>query len=140
MKASETVRKNTLRIALGSAVLSLLEQAVFLVIGKWDITVLCGNTLIACAGVLNFYLLGKTLDKAMTRDEKDSATMVRGSQSLRLLMMAGFLALGALLPDVFNLWSLLPPIFFNRITIFVYTFISGKKEKSGQQSEGKQDG
>lgn len=45
MKIDATVRRETIYIAVWVGILSLLMEAVFLIIGKWDYTVLLGNLL-----------------------------------------------------------------------------------------------
>jgi hypothetical protein len=44
-KIEPVVYKETLNIAIWTLILSAIMQAVFLVIGKWDYTVLLGNVL-----------------------------------------------------------------------------------------------
>ena len=50
-KIDETVKRESVYIAAFVGVLSVLMQAVFLVAGRWDYTVLCGNLLSAAAAV-----------------------------------------------------------------------------------------
>ncbi len=45
MKIDAIVRRETIYIAVWVGILSLLMEAVFLIIGKWDYTVLLGNLL-----------------------------------------------------------------------------------------------
>ena len=56
-KIDPTVRKETLYIGVAVLILSALMEAVFLIIGKWDYTVLLCNLLSGCAAVLNFFLM-----------------------------------------------------------------------------------
>lgn len=53
-KVDKTVLRETGYIALFVILLSVLMQAVFLIIGKWDYTVLLGN-LLSAAAVGNFF-------------------------------------------------------------------------------------
>lgn len=64
IKVQETVRKETLRIAAGTAVLTVLMVAVFLIIGLFDIAVLLGALLGCAFAVLNFFLLALSVQKA----------------------------------------------------------------------------
>lgn len=115
-RPDKTVWRETGYIALWVAVLSALMQVVFLLIGRWDYRVLLGNLLSAVAVIGNFLLMGITVQKAMDKEEKAAATAMRFSQSLRLFLLFGVAALGALLP-CFNTWAVLIPFFFPRIAL-----------------------
>ena len=70
MKIDATVKKETKYIALWVLLLSALMQSVFIVIGKWDHTVLLGNLLSGAAVILNFFLIGITVQKALEKEFK----------------------------------------------------------------------
>ena len=63
-------------IALATLIMSALMEAVFLIIGRWDLPVLFGNLLGAGVGILNFFLMGLGLQKALDKDEKDAKATV----------------------------------------------------------------
>ncbi|MBR5272052.1 MAG: ATP synthase subunit I [Clostridia bacterium] len=115
-KISSVVLKETAYIATFTVILSVLMQSVFLIIGKWNLTVLFGNLLGAFAAVLNFFLLGLTVQKAVTQDEKKSKLTMRLSQTSRLLMLFAVAIVGYLVP-VFNLIAVVIPYIFPRIAI-----------------------
>ena len=110
------VKKETGYIAAWTLVLSALMQAVFLVIGKWDVTVLFGNLLSGTAAVLNFFLMGLTVQRALQKEEKEAKTFVKVSQTYRFLFLVAVLAVG-LLVSCFHRWSVVIPVFFPRIAI-----------------------
>ncbi|MCR5049026.1 MAG: hypothetical protein K6A37_08720, partial [Saccharofermentans sp.] len=59
MKNIDPAIKNmTSYIALATLIMSALMEAVFLIIGRWDLPVLFGNLLGAGVGILNFFLMG----------------------------------------------------------------------------------
>ena len=122
LKLNDTVKKETVYIATWVLILSAVMESVFLCLGKWDYTVLLGNLLGGLAGVLNFLLLGITVQKAVTKDEKDAKTFMKGSQSLRTFMLFVIAAIGALL-NIFNTWSTLIPLLFPRIAIAISPLI-----------------
>ena len=64
VKIQPAVRKETLRIAAGTAILAAVMLAVFALLGKFDHTVLLGALLGSCAAVGNFFLLGLSVQKA----------------------------------------------------------------------------
>ena len=116
MKIDNTVKKETKYIALWVIILSTLMEAVFLVIGKWDYTVLLGNLLSGGISVLNFFLLGLTVQKALEKEEKDAKTLMKLSQTYRFLMLIAVVGIGVALP-YFNIFSVIIPMFFPRIAI-----------------------
>ncbi len=111
-----TVKKETIYIALWTLILSVLMQAVFLVIGKWDVTVLTGNLLGGAAAVLNFLSMGITVQNAVTKEEKEARELVRTSQTLRMFGLVIVTVIGALVP-VFHLWSVVLPLLFPRVAM-----------------------
>ena len=64
-KIDSAVLRETRYIALFVLALSVIMQAVFLLIGRWDKTVLFGNLFIGFAVVLNFFLMGLFVQKAV---------------------------------------------------------------------------
>ena len=127
-KIDPTVRKETLYIGVAVLILSALMEAVFLIIGKWDYTVLLGNLLSGCAAVLNFCLMGITVQNVVGREEKEIVSRVRLSQVLRYLMLFAVAILGLLLP-CFNLFSVLIPLFFPHIAASFRPLFLRQKDK-----------
>ncbi len=115
-KLDPTVKKETVYIAIFSLLCSMLMQAVFLVIGKWDYTVLLGNLLGLIASVGNFLLLGITVQNALGKEEKDARDFMKVSQRLRTLMLFAVAIVGYLLA-VFNTVALVIPYLFPRLAI-----------------------
>lgn len=115
-KLDPVVRKETGYIAVWVAALSLLLEAVFLLIGQWDIHVLLGNILGAAIALGNYLLLGLTVSNAVNRGDTPQriALRVRSSRALRMLGMAGACALciGVLKT---NVYATLIPLLFPRI-------------------------
>ena len=107
----EAVKRETGFIALVVLIGSLLMQAVFLVIGKWDTTVLLGNLLGAAAAIGNFFLMGLTVQKALSMEPKDASTRMKSSQSLRMLMLLLICVIGGVTP-CFNLFAVVIPLAF----------------------------
>lgn len=113
---SEAVARETKYIAAWVIILSIIMQAVFLITGHWDYTVILGNLLSGVFAVLNFFLMGITVQKAVEKDEKDAKAQMRASQSMRTFMLFAVAAVGVLIP-CFNTWASLIPLFFPRIAI-----------------------
>ena len=125
-KIDKTVLKETKYIALWVIVFSLFMQAVFLILGEWDYTVLLGNTLSSAAAVLNFFLLGITIQKALEKDEVGAKNTMKVSKLYRLLLLVIVLILGVTLP-CFHTWAVIVPVFFPRIALAFRPFFDKKQ-------------
>ena len=135
-KIESAVKRETAYIAVWVLILSILMESVFLVIGKWDLTVLYGNLLSGTLSILNFFLMGLTVQKAVKKEEKQAKSVMKLSMLLRLLLVFAAAALGALLP-CFNVITSLLPLFFPRLAIAFHSFFDKKKNKgSSQDKEG----
>ncbi|MBR2615403.1 MAG: ATP synthase subunit I [Clostridia bacterium] len=120
-KIDETVRKETQYVSLWVLILSVLMQAVFLLIGRWDYRVLLGNLLGGGAVILNFFLMGYTIQKALEKEPKEAKAAMQLSHTYRLLFLAVVLIIGATVP-VFQLWAVAIPMLFPRIAIAFRSF------------------
>lgn len=128
-KVSDTVKKETGFVALWSLIFSVLMQAVFLIAGAWNLTVLWGNLLGAGVGILNFFSLGIALQNAVEKEEKQARAYVRISHSLRTVLTVAFLAFGCFFPKVFNIIAMFVPLLFSRLAILIRYIPARKKEK-----------
>ena len=129
-KIDSTVKKMTAYVALVTLVFSALMQAVFLVIGKWDITVIYGNLLGYVTALGNFFLMGLTVQSAVNKDEKGAKKLVRLSQALRYLLQIAVVAIGYLLcRETAFLIALVIPYLFPSIAVRLFPLISKNKEE-----------
>ena len=127
------VKKETGYIAVWVVLLSLLMEAVFLIIGQWELPVLFGNLGGAVIVIGNFFLLALVVSKAVAQGQPDkAAARVKASAGLRLVGMG---ALCALLIGVFktNVFATLIPLLFPRIGLFFRPMIDRKR---GVQTPG----
>ena len=74
-KVDPIVKKETLWICACVLVGSMLMQAVFLLLQRWDVTVLLGNLLGAALAVGNFFLMSLDVQKAVESDDPQKAQM-----------------------------------------------------------------
>lgn len=120
-KIDKVILKETKYIALWVIIFSAITEAIFLVIGKWDIGVLLGNLVSGSVAVLNFFLMGVAVQKALAKDAKDAKTAMRASSMIR--MFAIFVVIGLCLVlkinerHIFSAWTLIIPLFFPRIAV-----------------------
>ncbi len=115
-KTDEAIKKETLYIVANVITLSLVVQIVFIIIGKWDYTVLLGNILGGLTAVLNFYVMGLTVQKALASEKQKAVSMMKLSQIGRLLVMFGVAVAGIKLA-FFSAWTVIIPFFFPRIAL-----------------------
>lgn len=135
IKVDRTVKRETIYIGAFVLILSALLEAVFLIIGRWDYKVLCGNLLGGGIATLNFFLLGITVQKALTREADKASDLMKFSKRLRMLLLFAVAIIGVILP-VFNTIAVLLPLFFPRIAIMFRPFFGKDEEQSGAD-EGK---
>ncbi len=121
-KIDKTVLKETRYIAVITFLLSVLMQSVFLIINKWDYTVICGNILGFVGAVGNFLLMGITVQNALDKSEKEAADLMKLSQRGRLFLLF-IVALIAYLVPVFNIIATVIPLIFPRIAVALRPFI-----------------
>ena len=124
-KIDATILKETKYIAVFVFLLSAIFQAVFLIISKWDLNVFFGNLLSASASVLNFFLMGLTVQKAVLKDEKGAKATMKLSQTYRTLFFAVVLIIGLSVP-CFNKIAVIIPLFFPRLAITARSFFDKK--------------
>ena len=115
-KFDPAVRAQLLYVAAATLILSVLLQAVFLVIGYWDYTVLLGNLLGIVAAVGNFLLMGLTVQSALDKEAKDAKNFMKLSQTMRVLLLF-VIAVVAYVVPVFNVLAAVIPYLFPRFAI-----------------------
>lgn len=115
-KIDPIVLKETKYISVLSVIFSLFLQAVFLIIGKWNYTVLLGNILGLFAAVGNFLLMGLGVQKAVTQEEKEARASMKVSQTFRMFFLFIIAVIGYAVP-FFNTITVVIPFLFPRIAI-----------------------
>ena len=148
MKVQPAVRQETAKIALGTAVLTLIMISVFMILGRFDWTVLTGALLGWAAAVGNFFLMALTVQKAademkptaqpaadeddkeeeddgeekpeapLSEDAKRGKQRIQLSYTLRMLGLGVIAILGVTLPW-FQSVAVLLPMLFPRIVIML---------------------
>ena len=116
MKISETIKKETVHIAIGVLLGDAVMLLVFALLRKLDLTVVLGAALGSVAAVLNFFVMGISVQRALDCPEKAKA-MVQRSYTWRMLAMAGILVLAVKLP-YFHPVAAAVPYLLPRITIY----------------------
>ncbi|MBR2473566.1 MAG: hypothetical protein IKB51_00860 [Clostridia bacterium] len=125
-KIDEAVIKETKYIAIWVLILSMLMQGVFLIINKWDYTVILGNVLSGAAVILNFFLMGLGVQNALEKEEKDAKNALKLSRTYRFLFLTVVVIIGVVLP-CFSTWTVVIPVFFPRLAICFRTLFDKKQ-------------
>jgi len=133
-KVDPVIRRNTVYIACCVGILSMLMQAVYLLISAWNITVLLGNLLGAFAAVLNFFLMALTVQSALEKEPKDASSQMKASQSLRMIMLLVFCVIGAVAP-CFDLVAVLIPLAFPGIAAKLSPLLDRKTSGNGADED-----
>lgn len=126
-KIDRTVIQETVFVFAFIVIFSVLMEAVYLIIGKWDFPILWGNLLGAFAAGGNFFLLGLTVQSALGKDEKEAKNRMKLSQMMRMLMLFVVALIGYLVP-VIDIVAVVIPFVFPRIAIALRYFFIKKKE------------
>ena len=126
-KIDKTVLQETGFVLVFVLIFSVLMQSVYLIIGKWDYTILLGNLLGAAAAAGNFLLMGLTVQSALGKDVKEAKNRMKLSQMLRLLLMF-VVALVGYLVSVFDIVAVVIPFIFPRFAVALRYFFIKKKE------------
>ena len=122
------VQKETRFIAAVVLILSGLMQIVFLVLGEWDYKVLLGTLWGMLLAVGNFFLMARTVEKAVSLNPEDVKKKVQTSLQLRLAGLVLGCVIGGLVPFM-NTFAVLVPQFFPRIGVAVRgLMLKGGKE------------
>jgi len=139
MKVQETVKKETMHIAVGTLLLTAVMLLVFFVLGRLDQPVVLGALLGGGFAILNFFVLGLSVQKSVA-----SGNVTRGklmmtlSYSLRMLAMMGVVVLGLAMP-YFSWVTVVLPQLFPRLTIAGMQLLGMyKPEKEEETKEGEQ--
>ena len=130
------VKKETGYIAVWVVLLSLVMEAVFLLVRKWDLSVLFGNVGGAVIAVGSFFLMALTVARALEKGKpEEAAAKVKATAMIRL---AGCALLCVLLIAVFktNIYATVIPLLFPRVGIAFRPLIDRKRGVEPPGTEG----
>ena len=132
MNVDKTVKKETKYITAVVLILSVLMQAVFLIlysfnVVKWDYTIPLGNLYGAALAIGNFFAMALYVQKAVSKNEKDARQTIKASHSIRFSALALLTAVGVALP-IFNWMTVVIPLTFPSIAAFLHQLINKNKQ------------
>ena len=120
-KPQETVLRETKRIAAGVFSMLAIMLIVYAAMGRFSLAVVLGGLIGALYAVLNFLLLGMTVQKVadMREENEELARMqMKSSYNMRMVIMILLIVVAFALPFVDGLACMIPML-FPRLTIFV---------------------
>ena len=120
-KPQETVLRETRRIAVGVFSMLAIMLVVYAVMGRFSLAVVLGGLIGALYAVLNFLLLGMTVQKVaeMREGNEELARMqMKSSYNMRMVIMILLIVVAFALPFVDGLACMIPML-FPRLTILV---------------------
>lgn len=119
IKIEPAVKLESKRIAIGVLAMSVIMEIVFVVLGRFDYTVLLGNLLGGGWAILNFFLMALAVQKSVKKELPQEAKLVlQNSYTKRLLFSVAILLIGIKV-EYFNWISVVIPLIFPRITIAI---------------------
>ncbi|MGN0635557.1 MAG: ATP synthase subunit I [Acutalibacteraceae bacterium] len=126
MKLDKTVKKETGIVLLGTVILSAVMVGIFALVGRFDYTVVTGALLGGLASVLNFFLMGLTVQSAVSAEKDAAKKKIQLSYTVRSFALVVLLGVGVYLP-YFHWLPVLASALFPRITIFFRSIILKKQ-------------
>lgn len=120
-RPQETVLRETKRIAVGVFSMLAIMLVVYAALGRFSLAVVLGGLIGALYAVLNFLLLGMTVQKVaeMRKGNEELARMqMKSSYNMRMVIMILLIVVAFALPFVDGLACMIPML-FPRLTILV---------------------
>lgn len=120
-KIDGTVVRETCFVAIAALFFSSVMELIFLITGHWDYTVLLGNLLGGTVSVLNFFLMGVTIQNSLGKERKEAKETIKLSKTLRDILLLLSAVLVVTVP-CFNIVSGLISLFLTRLAVAVRPF------------------
>lgn len=137
MKVDKVVKKETINMGLGILVCSAITQIVFFILGKYSLAVLLGSIYGGAVILLNFFLMGLTVQSVTKLDDQNMAKKkIQFSYSMRQLALMLLIGLGMYISVNFEIFHWLPillAIIYPRIIIFFIGFF--RKEWNSKRGD-----
>ena len=140
-KTDPVVRKETINISVGTGICAVVMNGIFFAVSRftdavtYDYTVVTGTLLGCFAAILNFYLMGRAVQRMANTEDADAAKKrFQLNYTARTALLVGIMAVGVILPQ-FHWFSTVISVLFPRIVIFFRTF---RKNLHDARSGGKE--
>ena len=128
---SDVLKKEAGYIAAGTVVLSALVQIVWAVFFKYDLSVFLGGLWGGTFAVVNFVLMGLTVQKvARESDQMAAKRRMQASYQMRMILIILATVLAIIVPGVSWVMAAIS-LFFPRLTILVMPLFRPDLRKKG---------
>lgn len=128
---SDVLKKEAGYIAAGTVVLSALVQIVWAVFFKYDLSVFLGGLWGGTFAVVNFVLMGLTVQKvARESDQMAAKRRMQASYQMRMILIILATVLAIIVPGVSWVMAVIS-LFFPRLTILVMPLFRPDLRKKG---------
>lgn len=118
----QIIKKETQIILLGHLTLGMIMQIIFILVHKFGLRSLTSNLVSSSVSILNFYLMSLSIDKSLSmKNTEESKRFMKASYSLRLLLTGIVIIVCASQSAYFDLYALLIPLLFTRLTVTLRT-------------------
>lgn len=128
---SDVLKKEAGYIAAGTVVLSALVQIVWVVFFKYDLSVFLGGLWGGTFAVVNFVLMGLTVQKvARESDQMAAKRRMQASYQMRMILIILATVLAIIVPGISWVMAVIS-LFFPRLTILVMPLFRPDLRKKG---------
>lgn len=128
---SDVLKKEAGYIAAGTVVLSALVQIVWAVFFKYDLSVFLGGLWGGTFAVVNFVLMGLTVQKvARESDQLAAKRRMQASYQMRMILIILATVLAIIVPGISWVMAVIS-LFFPRLTILVMPLFRPDLRKKG---------
>ena len=128
------VKKETLYVAGVSAVICLIGQIIWRLFQPWDGSVLWGGVLGWAYGVVNFLLLGLTVQKAVgDGDQLTAKRRLQASHTMRMVLLVLVFILAFALPCFNWIMTLLCAVLSPQLALRLGPFLRRDLRKGGKE-------
>lgn len=123
MKIDKTIKIETINVGIGILICSFITQIGFLIFGKYNLSVFLGSLYGGSIALLNFFLMGLTVQKIANMDDQKAAKRkMQASYSMRQLLLLLMVGVGMYIAEKYEIFHWLPillAVVYPRITIAV---------------------
>ena len=128
---SDVLKKEAGYIAAGTVVLSALVQIAWAVFFKYDLSVFLGGLWGGTFAVVNFVLMGLTVQKvARESDQQAAKRRMQASYQMRMILIILATVLAIIVPGISWVMAVIS-LFFPRLTILVMPLFRPDLRKKG---------
>lgn len=136
----KAIKDFMLPVVLCTLILEGVTVLVFLIIGKFDIGVICGALWGTAVMSLYYFMMATAVVRAATGDPELAKKRSAGSYMLRLAVLVGLMGLGLYLSaskGLFNWIPMLLAAIYPRISIGVYRTVTSVRQMYSGKPENK---